>query len=364
MKNYLLPLIILCAPLGAGAEEAPVRFSPAQLKSLAIVSQALAGFEARGERRLPAQVVVPPGQVEVVAAPLGGLVTAVLAAYGEPVRKGQVLARLQSPQLLELQRDLVQTRAQAEVAADNLRRDEALFAEGIIAGARVAASRSAERQAAAQFAERRQALRLAGVADPGPDLRGLSGTAELRAPIDGVVLEATVQPGQRVDAALPLFRLGRLSPLWLEIQATPEQAAGLMPGDPVRVSGCTQPGRITLVAPHLNPATQSLLLRAELDKPGSCVKPFQFVQAQVTAARPTAGNSWRVPSGALVRHQGQVWLFAEASGGFRPVPAKVLEETEKATLVAADLAADTRIVVQGTAAVKAAWLGLGAGEAK
>jgi hypothetical protein len=32
-------------------------------------------------------------------------------------------------------------------------------------------------------------------------------------------------------------------------------------------------------------------------------------------------------------------------------------------LVAADLGADTRVVMQGLAAVKAAWLGLGAGEA-
>lgn len=364
MKSHLLPLLALCVPLGAVAEDTLVKFSPAQVKSLAIVSQSLGGFEARGERRLPAQVVVPPGQVEVVVAPLGGAVTAVLAAYGESVRKGQPLARLQGPQLLELQRDLAQTRAQADVAAENLRRDEALFAEGIIAGARLAATRSAERQAAAQFAERRQALRLAGLADPGADLRGLSGAAELRAPIDGVVLEATAQPGQRVDAAVPLFRLGHLSPLWLEIQATPEQAAGLKPGDEVRVPGCARPGRLTLVAPHLNPMTQSLLLRAELDKPDGCVKPFQFIQAQMIAAGPTIGSSWRVPSGALARHQGRVWLFAEAAGGFRPLVAKVLEETEKTTLVTAEAPADTRVVVQGMAAVKAAWLGLGAGEAK
>lgn len=38
----------------------------------------------------------------------------------------------------------------------------------------------------------------------------------------------------------PLFKLGRLSPLWLEIQATPAQAAGLAPGDAVSVPGCQQ----------------------------------------------------------------------------------------------------------------------------
>lgn len=360
MNNKSLIAIALCLPLLGLAEEALVKLTPEQARSLAVAAQPLNSFEAGGGRRLPAQVVVPPKQVEVVGAPLPGAVTAVLAAYGESVRRGQALARVQGPQLLELQREYVQAQAQAEVAGENRRRDESLYADGIIAGARLSATRAAERQAAAQLAEKRQALRLAGLGDPGPEAKNLSGVAELRAPFDGVVLEAAVQPGQRVEATATLFRLGRLSPLWLEIQATPAQASGLAPGDRVAVPGCAQGGRLTLVAPHMNPATQSLLLRAELPRPEGCVKPFQFVQAHVTPAAPQAGNAWRVPNGALVHHQGRTWLFAETPAGFKPVPAKVLDETEKSALVAVEVPAETRVVVRGVAALKASWLGLGA----
>lgn len=356
--QLILALGLAGLALAARADDAPVKLTAQQIKSMAIVAQPLAGFAAGGERRLPAQAVVPPRAIEVLAAPLAGMVTSVSAAYGETVRKGRVLARLQSAQALELQREAIGAQSQARLAAESLKRDRALFEEGIIAASRLSATEVAERQAAAQWSEKRQALILAGAPEPSADGTGLSGALGIRAPFDGVVLEAAVQPGSRVEAATLLFKLGRTDSLWLEIQATPAQAAGLAPGDVVAVPGCADKGRLTLVAPAMNPTNQSLLLRAEMPKGSQCLKPFQFTQAEVAPAK--AGSGWRVPNGALTRHQGQSWLFAETADGYRPIPVRVLDETEKTSLIAADLPGDTKVVVRGLAAVKAAWLGLGA----
>lgn len=354
--RYLWLATALAALPLAHADEGLVKLSAEQARSLSIATQPLGSFSSGGERRLPAQAIVPPRQIEVLAAPLSGLVATVEAAYGETVKKGQPLARLRSAEALGLQREYLQARSQAQLAADNLKRDRALFEEGIIAGARLATTQSAERQAAAQVLEKRQALRLAGLGEGGAD--NLAGTLVLTAPFDGVVLEAPVQAGQRVEANTALFRLGRLQPLWLEIQATPAQAEGLAVGDSVAVPGCPAKGRLILVAPALNAASQSLLLRAEVPKPGDCLKPFQYTQAEVAPAR--AGSGWRVPNSALIRHQGKSWLFAQTAAGYRAVPVRLVDETEKTSLVTADLAPDTPIVAKGVAALKATWLGLGA----
>ena len=119
MKRLLLTL--LCLPLYAQAENVLLKLSPEQIKSQSITAQALNSFEAGGGRRLPAQVVVPPRQIEVISAPLAGAVTAVLAAYGESVDSGQPLARMQGEQMLALQRDYIQAQAQDEVASENRR---------------------------------------------------------------------------------------------------------------------------------------------------------------------------------------------------------------------------------------------------
>lgn len=358
LPNPLLSSL-LCLPLLAGA--ADIQFSPVQTQRMGVATAALAEMKAAGGLRLPAQVVVPPAQIEVLAAPLPALVANVRVAYGETVKKGQPLARLQGASFLETQREFSQAQAQATLAAENRRRDEALFADGIIAQSRLSATIAAERQAAALAAEKRQSLQLAGMAEP-TSAAAPAGGAELRAPFDGVVLEAAAQPGLRVDALTPLFKLGRLAPLWLEIQASAAQAAGLAPGDAVAVPGCAAPAKVVLVAPQMQAASQSLLIRAELAKPAGCVKPFQFVQAQVTPAKGLPAGVWRLPTAALARHQGRAWVFVATEGGFQPTPVKVLDEAAEATTIAAELPADARIAVKGVAAIKAAWLGLGAGE--
>lgn len=361
--SHLLSVLLL--PLLAGPVAAAVdlvRLTPEQVSRAGVVTSALTDMKAGGAIRLPAQVVVPPSQIEVMAAPLPAMVGAVSVAYGETVKKGQLLARLRGAQLLELQRDFANAQAQAGLAAENLRRDESLFSDGIIAQGRLSATRAAERQSALLLAERRQALQLAGAAAPGTESPTLSGSAEIRAPFDGVVIEAAAQPGSRVDAMTPLFKIGRLAPLWLEIQAAPAQAAGIARGDAVSIPGCTLTGRVILVAPHMQTASQSLLIRAELRNPDGCVRPFQYVQTEIASAQLLAERTWRVPPLALVRHQGLVWVFVEVAGGFRPVAVTVLYEAPDAAMVAADLPATTRLAVKGVSTLKASWLGLGGGQ--
>lgn len=354
-----LSFLFFCLPLSAVAAE--IRMLPEQVARMGIIVQPVGAAAAGGGMRLPAQVTIPPAQIEVVAAPLPAMIANVRVAYGDTVKKGQTLARLQGASFVEAQREFAQARAQAALAAENRRRDEVLFADGIIAQSRLSATIAAERQAAALADEKRQFLRLAGMAEPSAAAT-LAGGAELRAPFDGVVLEAAAQPGLRVDALTPLFKLGRLAPLWLEIQASATQAAGFAPGDTVTVPGCAAPAKVVLVAPQMQMASQSVLIRAELAKPAGCIKPFQFVQAQVTPAKGLPAGVWRLPTAALARHEDRVWVFVVVDGGFRPTVVNVLDEAAETASVAADLPAATRIAVKGVAAIKAAWLGLGAGE--
>lgn len=359
IRNSLLLLSIIGS--SAYSADSPIKLTPSQVETSGIQSSLLGDFLNKGGVGLPAQVIVPPAQIEVMAAPVATLVTKVRVAYGDVVKKGQPLLRLQGGGLLELQRDFSTARAQAGLATENRRRDEALFADGIISQGRLSATRAAETQAQALAGEKRQNLRLSGLADSSGDAGSgdRSGVAELRAPFDGVVLEVAAQPGQRVDATTPLLKLARLAPLWLEIQASSAQAARLAAGDQVQIPGCSVSGEIRLIAPQMQLTSQSQLVRAEIAKPGGCVKPFQFVHVTVTSRTATAKDSWRLPVGALVRHQGKAWVFVAAGDGYLPVTVSVLDETAESVTVAGELTAQSRIVTRGVATLKASWLGLG-----
>lgn len=358
MYRYIFVPLILIAPMIDPVAASSIRLSQAQSEKANIQTIPLNELVAEGGLSLPAQVIVPPAQVEVIAASAASLVAGVRVAYGDLVRKGQPLLSLQGGALLELQRDFSSARAQAGLATENRRRDEALFTDGIISQSRLSSARAVEIQAQALVGEKRQTLRMSGLADPGSDTER-PGIAELRAPFDGVVLEVMAQPGQRVDATTPLLKVARITPLWLEIQASTVQAARMASGDQVQIPGCTVMGVIRLISPQMQSASQSQLVRAEIAKPDGCVKPFQFVHVMVTPRTVKVNDHWRLPASAVARHQGQAWVFVVTESGFLPVEVKVFDETIDKVTVTGNVNRQSRVVTKGISTLKAVWLGLG-----
>ncbi len=329
--------------------------SPAQAKALG-VEVAVAG-EGGGAAQggLPARVVVPNGQMRVVAAPVAGLVEMLAVAPGEAVRRGQVVARLASPQALELQRDALQAGSQARLAEQNRQRDEQLYAEGLIAESRLQASRAAAAQAAAQASERRQGLALAGIA-PGQ----VGGSLALVAPIDGVVLEQGASVGQRLESSALIYRIARLAPLWLEIQAPAALAGGLKEGAPVQVAGGEAGGRLIAVGRAVEEGSQSVLLRALVERGAPSLRPGQTVA--VSLDLPAAGGL-RLPATAVARQGGAAVVFVQTAAdarGLTFLPRPVKTGAENGGTVAVEGVQDgERVAVKGVSGLKAMWTGVG-----
>lgn len=332
-----------------------------QLDAMALATVPLGDREPLAVAGLAATVVVPPAQQRVVAAPVAGLLERVTVAVNDPVKAGQPIARLMSPALAELQRGIVQAAVQARLADEVARRDRQLFDEGLVAESRLRASVAAQSEAAAALAERRQALRLAGLPEAAVARieagRAAEPGVDLVAPIDGVVLEQSAPMGSRVEAATALFRIARLSPLWLELQVPVDRLARIAPGDTVEVPGTAARGRVGSVGRGAG-AGQFVVVRAEIAAGTTGLVPGQAVEARVLpAGRPAVG--WRVPSAAVVRHEGRARVFVRGADGVDAVEVRVLDEGDAGALVDGPLAAGERVVVRGTAALKAKLAGIG-----
>lgn len=337
-----------------------VKLSPEQSRALGVETAPLAA-QAVGELQgVAAEVVLPPSQLRVVAAPLAGLIEQVAVASGAEVSKGQLLATLASPQLAEIQRGLLQAATQLQLARDNLKRDEQLAQDGIIADSRLRSSRSQHAEAAAAHAERRQALKLAGLSDTAIGRlqtgQGLGAAVEIRAPMDGVAIDVTATAGQRVEASAPLFKLARLDPLWLELQVPVQRLDRVATGAAVRVPAVDARGRVVSIGRRAS-ANQTVLVRAEIAQGASRLRPGQFVEASLATA--VAPGHWRVPNAALVRTGGRLLVFVHTPSGFAARTVEMVGEDAADSLVKGGFTGDERIAVRGVAALKAALSGIG-----
>lgn len=351
--------VLACIVSWAGSlAAAEIQLSAAQAKALGIETAPLSAqkLPAFG---FPAHVVIPAGQLQVVSAPLSGLVAEILAATNQSVRQGQPLLRLQSPALVEAQRGYLQALMQERLQRENFQRDEKLLNEGIIANSRYLATRSSLAEAEAALAERRNMLRLSGMnADEVATLQlkqALSSVIDIRAPQDAVVLEQRVQVGQRVEAATPLYTLAQLTPLWLEISAPLEMLATVTEGAPVTVPAYQAAGKVLSVGRSMAADSQTIMVRAEVSEGATRLRAGQMVEAVLTSGISTTGTEWNVPNAALTRQAGSIVVFVQTSSGFRVQEVAMLREGADSSVIKVALSGEERIAVRGVAALKSAW---------
>ena len=355
--------LVLGSAQGAALAEGLIPLGPEQQKAFGI---ALTAPRPAGEtltRRYPAKVAVPNRQMRVVSAPQGGILSALLVAEGEQVNAGQVLAEIRSPELIDTQSQYLEAVTRLALAESELKRDQMLHREGVIAERRLLESQSKQRELATQVDQRRQILALAGLSAETIDTltrtRELSSTLPVHAPIAGVVLEQMVSTGQAVAAAEPLYRVAQVRPLWLEIHVPVDQVASVRAGSRVLLPELGTEGTIITIGRMVHPEDQGVLVRAEVSDGTERLRPGQFVQAQLSSSAEETG--WRVPAAAVVRNAGAAYLFVAREGGFEALPVTVLAEEEKTAVVSAlpgvRLGPEDQVAVSGVVALKAAWLG-------
>jgi len=340
----------------AGAAE-PIVLQTAQAKALGIETMLVGEAGATRPGTLPARVLVPNEQMRVVAAPVAGMVEMLAVAPGSSVKKSQVVAHLASPQALELQRDALQSGSQAALLQQNLKRDEQLFSEGLIAESRLQGSRAAASQASAMASERRQALALAGVA-PGK----LGGFLALTAAIDGVVLEQGVQLGQRVEAATLIYRIAKLSPLWLEIQAPVDFAETLKEGMVVRIAHSEIGGKLIGIGRAVDATSQTVLLRALVSKGADSLRPGQVIEVEI-ADGIAQDRGQRLPASVLIRNEGKPLAFVQTRSTdqelrFEVRPVRVISQGGDSVVIDG-VKAGERVAVKGLSGLKAMLTGVG-----
>lgn len=358
---------LLLSGLINAARGEEIVLQPAQMQALGIKTLVPQGGVAGRLSGLAGRVTVPNGQMRVVSAPVAGMIESLEVAPGLPVKKGQVVARLASKDALELQRQAIESASQATLAEQSLKRDEQLFKEGLIAESRLQATRANAAQSAALASEMRQGLALAGAA-----AGKVGGPLALTAPMDGVVLEQGAQVGQRVDAATLIYRIAKLSPLWLEAQVPVAAAASLKVGQAVEVTGSAAKGKLLAVGKAVEAGSQSVLLRAEVTQGADALRPGQMVELAIdgVAASPQ-GPGTRIPASALFRHHSHTYgdqtvVFVQTGhddkgSRFRPILVDVLLQSGDSAQVRG-LPEGAAIVSKGVSGLKAMWTGVGRGE--
>lgn len=278
----------------------------------------------------------------------GGRVADVRVRLGDDVKKGQVLLRINSPDVAAAFSDLQKFRADEILTRRQLQRSQMLFDKGAIAQKDLEAAQDAEDKAKVDYETALQRVRVLG-ADP----KNPSPILDVRAPISGSVVEQNVAGGTGVrslDNSPNLFTIADLSRVWVLCDVYEDSLTRVREGDFAEIRANAFPdtkltGKVSNISRVLDPNTRTAKVRIEIDNPQRILRSGMFVTATFKSAK--KDQRLVIPASAAIRMHDKDWVFIPIEGKrYRrqevTLGAVLPDGTQE---VSAGLAPDSKVVV-------------------
>ncbi|OJX83322.1 MAG: efflux transporter periplasmic adaptor subunit [Paludibacter sp. 47-17] len=197
---------------------------------------------------------------------------------GESVRRGQPLATIYSPELLNAQQELIEAAKMKDL--------QPALVQSV-----------------------REKLRLWKLTDE--QIARIEQSGEVSPLIDvvatssGIVISKNVNQGDYVNTGTILFHIADLSRVWAIFDAYESDLPFLKVGDRLEYTlqslpGKTFSGRISFINPILDPATRTAKVRVETANPGMELKPEMYANALIDAPLKQYNNEVVIPKSAIL----------------------------------------------------------------
>jgi len=315
----------------------------------------LAALKIKAAEELPVPLAEPlNGRVTYneshtarLSSPIAGRIVSLRLQPGDPVKAGDALLALDSPELALAVADVNKARADETRKRLAFERAQKLLAGEVLPRKDFESSEADLAQARAET--RRAQLRLRNLAPGG----GARENYVLRSPISGVVSERKANPGMEVrpDLPDPLYIITDPTRLWVMIDLPERNLSKVEPGHPVSVEvdawpGERFPGLIEKVGETVDPATRRIQVRVSVPNPARRLKPEMY--ARVTLLADANQRALRVPNGALITEGLYSHLFVEESPGvFEKRRVSLRLQDRDYSYVASGLNPGERVVTSG-----------------
>jgi membrane fusion protein, copper/silver efflux system len=263
--------------------------------------------------RAVGKVIVDEKRLAQITTKINGWVDKLYVnATGEPVRKGQTLLSIYSPELVSAQEEYLLSLKSFE------NQQKSSFPELAESGKRLL---EASRRRLSYW-------------DIGPSqIDALERTGDVKksltltSPVNGIVIQRLGTAGMYVKAGMPVLEVADLSQVWVEADIYQYELPWVKLGQTAVMTldylpGKTFQGRVNYIYPYLEGKTRTAKVRLIFDNPSLELKPEMF--AQVILKSPLRVAAVAVPSEAVINTGQQQHVFlALGKGQFKPQEVKL-----------------------------------------
>lgn len=270
--------------------EGKVQLGPEQVKSAGIVINTVGPRRMQTVFELPGEIKTDATREAQVVPRVAGVVLDVRKQAGDQVRRGELMAVISSRELAEAKGAYIEALHRVEFSNIALVREEGLWKKKISAEREyLDAKRVAEEAALAQDVA---AQKLVALGLPSSSLAGIPQEPrdalprfDVRAPLDGTVVDRQVTVGEAVTAEAAIFTVADLSSVWVEVSVYAKDLGAVRLGQRATVAstdlGAEGTGTISFIGRLVGEQTRAAPARLTLANPTGDWRPGLFVTVRL-----------------------------------------------------------------------------------
>ncbi|MGB2808259.1 MAG: efflux RND transporter periplasmic adaptor subunit [Sedimentisphaerales bacterium] len=271
-------------------EESTVHLSDEQIRKFGIETTPAGPGDIKVHISLPGQIAINTDRMVHIVPRVPGIVRQVKKKLGDPVKKGQVMAVIESRDLADAKATYLASIERLELANTIAEREEKLWKQEISSEQEYLDAKkvSAEAEIAKRNAE--QKLRALGfnaeyLKELPSEPAELLTTFEIVAPFNGTVIKKHITLGEVIKGDVDVFIVADLDTVWVDLQVHQKDAGLIKKGQEVIISATSSvpetKGVIDYVQPVVDQKTRTALARIVLDNTSGHLRPGTFITADV-----------------------------------------------------------------------------------
>jgi cobalt-zinc-cadmium efflux system membrane fusion protein len=339
--------------------EGMVRLTERQMREFEVETGPAAPGRLQIEAVLPGEVVLNADRIAEVAPRVSGIVREVRKNLGDTVRRGDIMAVLESRELADLKADLLAARERVALAQSSLTREEQAWRKKISPEQDYleAKNRLAEASIALRTAE--QKLRALGFSSeyitqlPGRNDDDAT-LVDIMAPFAGTVMEKHINLGMVLKDDSAAFVIADLSTVWVNLDVQQKDLPSIKVGQTGRIGIGSETaglsGRVSFIEPVATETNRTVHARIVVANADGRLRPGLFVTGRITLD--TVQVPVLVSNEALVMMDSAQCVFVKESSGFQPRPVQTGRTDGAHTEITGGLSPGQLYVVKGAFTLK------------
>ena len=258
------------------------------------------------------ELEVPPQNEAEVTAVIGANVKAIKVIEGQKVKKGQLLAYLTHPNLIQLQTDYITNWNELEYLQIEHDRQEKLYGEKVGSGKEFQKIASELKVKKGIVAGLKAQLSILGIGTERLQKNEISQTVSVRSPIDGFVRLVEIKIGQFVNPDSPMFEIVNSDHVHADLMVFEKDAHKIRVGQKVRFNVESMPGQeleaeIYSVGQNFEKDPKAIHVHAEIENKDGVLIPGMYVRGKIYTNNVM---SYAIPEEGLVREEDKYFIFS------------------------------------------------------